>query len=64
MSQSGLTDTSRQLEWDAWYVEHLRIMASMPGISSAQRLRSVSPDVPPSLAKWAPVVKRANVKVE
>jgi hypothetical protein len=27
MSQSGLSDPAREAEWDAWYVEHLRIMA-------------------------------------
>jgi len=52
MSQSGLTDASRENEWDAWYVEHLRIMLTVPGISSAQRFVTDSPDYSPSLAMY------------
>ena len=29
MSQSGLTDPTREPDWDAWYIEHLRVMASV-----------------------------------
>lgn len=53
MSQSGLTDTSRAAEWDAWYVEHLRIMLTVPGIYSAQRFKTESPGYPPSLAVYS-----------
>jgi hypothetical protein len=52
MSQSGLTDAGREKEWDAWYVEHLRIMMTVPGISSAQRFKTDSPDYSPSLAMY------------
>ena len=52
MSQSGLTDSSRMMEWDAWYVEHLRIMATVPGIYSAQRFKTESAGYPPSLAMY------------
>jgi len=52
MSQSGLTDLSRETEWDAWYVEHLRIMMTVPGISSAQRFKTASPGSSPSLAMY------------
>jgi hypothetical protein len=52
MSQSGLTDTTRIKDWDAWYVEHLRIMASVPGIYSAQRFKTDSTGHPPSLAMY------------
>ena len=52
MSQSGLTDAGREKEWDAWYVEHLRIMMTVPGISSAQRFKTDSPDHSPSLAMY------------
>ena len=52
MSQSGLTDLSRETEWDAWYVEHLRIMMTVPGISSAQRFKTASPGYSPSLAMY------------
>ena len=26
MSQSGITDRSRESDWDAWYLEHLAII--------------------------------------
>ena len=52
MSQSGLTDPRRATDWDAWYVEHLRIMLTVPGISSAQRFVTDSPDYSPSLAMY------------
>lgn len=53
MSQSGITDAARARDWDAWYVEHLRIMASVPGVASAQRFTTVSPGHPPSLAMYS-----------
>ena len=52
MSQSGITDASRAMEWDAWYVEHLRIMLTVPGIASAQRFKTDSPGYSPSLAMY------------
>ncbi len=52
MSQSGLSDPGREQEWDAWYVEHLRIMVTVPGISSAQRFKTVSRGYSPSLAMY------------
>lgn len=52
MSQSGITDDSRATEWDAWYVEHLRIMLTVPGISSTQRFKTGTPGHPPSLAMY------------
>jgi hypothetical protein len=52
MSQSGLTDAARMAEWDAWYVEHLRLMASVPGIYSAQRFKTGSEGYSPSLAMY------------
>ena len=52
MSQSGITDPAREREWDAWYVEHLRIMLTVPGIGSAQRLKALTASEPPSLAMY------------
>jgi hypothetical protein len=52
MSQSGLADAGREKEWDAWYVEHLRTMMTVPGISSAQRFKTDSPGYSPSLAMY------------
>ena len=52
MSQSGLTDGSRESEWDRWYVGHLEVMATVPGVSSAQRFKTDTPGHPPSLAMY------------
>jgi hypothetical protein len=52
MSQSGLIAGASDSGWDAWYLEHLRIMATVPGVGSAQRFRSASAGHPPSLAVY------------
>ena len=36
-SQSAITDPTREPAWAEWYEEHLRIMATVPGVFSAQR---------------------------
>jgi hypothetical protein len=53
MSQSGLTDRAREAQWDEWYIEHLRIMATVPGVSSAQRFKTDTPGHSPSLAIYS-----------
>ena len=53
ISQSGLTDNSRAAGWDAWYLEHLRIMATVPGVASAQRFKTATPGASPSLAIYS-----------
>ncbi len=53
ISQSGIIDNSRAADWDAWYLEHLRIMASVPGVSSAQRFKTGTPGSSPSLAIYS-----------
>ncbi len=52
-SQSGIVDDSRSADWDVWYLEHLRIMATVPGVSSAQRFKTETPGAPPSLAIYS-----------
>jgi hypothetical protein len=52
MSQSGITDASRAAAWDAWYVEHLKIMLTVPGVSSAQRFMTDIVGYSPSLAMY------------
>ena len=49
-SQSGITDRAREGDWAQWYFEHLRIMATVPGVFSAQRFITAHPGHPPSLA--------------
>ena len=53
MSQSGIIDPARESAWDAWYVQHLEIMASVPGISSAQRFKTTTAGYPRSLALYS-----------
>jgi len=53
MSQSGLTQSARAAEWDAWYIGHLRLMLTVPGIYSAQRFKTDSAGYPPSLAMYS-----------
>ena len=53
ISQSGITDHTREAQWDQWYIEHLRIMVTVPGISSAQRFKADTPGFPPSLAIYS-----------
>jgi hypothetical protein len=52
MSQSGITDRTRENDWAQWYFEHLRIMATVPGVFSAQRFTTTHPGHPPSLAMY------------
>ena len=52
-SESGLTDASREAEWDTWYLGHLAAMAAVPGVSSAQRFRALDHGPPPSLAMYS-----------
>ena len=51
-SQSGITDRAREADWSQWYLEHLRIMATVPGVFSAQRFTTTHPGHPPSLAMY------------
>ena len=51
-SQSGITDPTRAADWAQWYFEHLRIMATVPGVFSAQRFTTTHAGHPPSLAVY------------
>lgn len=53
MSQSGITEPERERDWDAWYVEHLALMLTVPGIRTAQRFRALGAGYPPSLALYS-----------
>lgn len=53
MSQTGLTDRTRESDCDRWYIEHLVIMSSVRGISSAQRFKTSTPAHSPSLAMYS-----------
>ena len=54
-SQSALTDSAdpaREAAWGEWYFEHLRIMATVPGVFSAQRFLTTHAGHPRSLAMY------------
>jgi hypothetical protein len=53
MSQSGIIDPSRDADWAAWYLSHLEIMVTVPGIASAQRFMTSSASHSPSLAMYS-----------
>jgi hypothetical protein len=56
ISQSGLKDNADNTlaeDWDHWYLEHLRIMVTVPGIASAQRFKTDDPAFAPSLAIYS-----------
>lgn len=53
ISQSGLTDPRREAAWAEWYLEHLRVMATVPGVTSAQRFETDTPGHAPSLAIYS-----------
>jgi len=53
MSESGLLQRARESKWDRWYVEHLRIMSTVPGVHTTQRFKCAVPGHPPSLAMYS-----------
>jgi hypothetical protein len=59
MSQNQLLDERDAQAFDAWYLEHLRSMASVPGIYSAQRFKTSTPGFPRSLALYSVTSEQA-----
>lgn len=44
------TEPTRKAEWDAWYMEHVDILLSVPGFHTAQRFVCLTPWSAPYLA--------------
>lgn len=59
MSQNQLLDPRDEDAFDAWYLEHLRSMASVPGIYSAQRFKTSNQGFPGSLAIYSVTSEQA-----
>lgn len=59
MSQNSLLDEGRDPELDAWYIEHLTNMSSVPGIFSAQRFKTATAGFPRTVALYSVVSERA-----
>jgi hypothetical protein len=43
----------REAEWSAWYSQHLGVLLSVPGFSTAQRFESLAPCRAPYLAAYS-----------
>ncbi len=50
MVEMALVDRQRRLEWDAWYLDHMRMLISIPGIEATQRFEALSPHPSPFIA--------------
>ena len=37
MVEMALIDLSQRVEWDAWYLSHMKMLISIPGIQATQR---------------------------
>jgi hypothetical protein len=44
---------AREAEWSAWYSQHLGVLLSVPGFSTAQRFQSLAPCRAPYLAAYS-----------
>lgn len=49
----AFSEPVREAEWNTWYSEHLGILLSIPGFSTAQRFVSVAPCRAPYLAAYS-----------
>ncbi len=59
MSQNALLDERDAALLDEWYLEHLRCMASVEGIHSAQRFKSATPGHSSSLGLYSVTSEQA-----
>lgn len=49
----AFSQPAREAEWSAWYSQHLGVLLSVPGFSTAQRFESVAPCRAPYLAAYS-----------
>jgi hypothetical protein len=50
MVEMALIDLHRRVEWDAWYLAHMRMLISIPGIQATQRFEALAPHPSPFIA--------------
>jgi len=50
MVEMALIDIARRVEWDAWYLAHMRKLISIPGIQATQRFEALAPHASPFVA--------------
>jgi hypothetical protein len=49
----AFSQPAREAEWSAWYSQHLGVLLSVPGFSTAQRFQSIAPCRAPYLAAYS-----------
>ena len=50
MVEMNLTDLARRSEWDQWYVSHMKMLITIPGIHATQRFECVHKHEAPFVA--------------
>ncbi len=50
MVEMALDQPQMRAEWDAWYLQHMKVLLSIPGIEASQRFESLSPHPSPFVA--------------
>ena len=50
MVEMALIDLHRRAAWDAWYLAHMRVLISIPGIQATQRFEALAPHPSPFIA--------------
>ena len=50
MVEMALLDLARRAEWNDWYLSHMKMLISIPGIQATQRFESLSPHASPFVA--------------
>jgi hypothetical protein len=49
----AFSEPAREAEWSTWYSQHLGVLLSVPGFSTAQRFESLAPCRAPYLAAYS-----------
>jgi hypothetical protein len=50
MVEMALIDLDRRVDWDAWYLAHMKKLISIPGIQATQRFEALAPHPSPFIA--------------
>lgn len=50
MVEMALIDLGRRVEWDAWYLAHMKMLISIPGIQATQRFEALAQHPSPFVA--------------
>src|SRR5690349_17964317 len=50
MVEMDFRHPSREAEWNAWYLAHIRVLQTVPGFRASQRFQAIVPNPSPYLA--------------